>query len=294
MNCSESKKVLLTGGTGLIGSQVVSSLQARGFDVHGLTIDPKNPDNGVHWIQGNVFDTERVDTVLNEVKPQYLLNFAWCASGDYLTSDQNEKFRDAGLALLKAFKKHGGKRAVYVGTCFEYEFKNEPLKESDRTNPLSIYARSKNELRKEAAQFAADAGLSFGWGRIFYVYGRNEHPNRLTAAIINSLNRNELVTIRTAQLKKDYLYTKDIAGAFAAFLDSSVEGIVNICSGEAMSLKTYAEAIATQMGKCDLLDLRTEETNQPPIIVGDNTRLTKEVGYRFQYDLGTAIREILA
>ncbi len=294
MTGSKEKRVLLTGGTGLIGSQVPEALQSHGFDVYGLTIDRDNPDSGVHWIKGDVFDAACIDAIFNEVKPQYLLNLAWCARDDYLTSNLNYQFRDAGISLLKLFAKHGGRRAVYAGTCFEYAFKNTPLKEDDALDPQSVYANCKNELCLVASQFAMESGLSFGWGRIFYVYGKNEHPTRLTASIINSLKQNEKVCVRTSQLKKDYLYTKDIAGAFAAFLDSSVEGVVNICSGKALSLKEYATAIARQMNKCELLECATEPTSQPPIIVGDNARLLREVGYLPRYDLETAIKEILA
>lgn len=283
MSCYENRKVFLTGGTGLIGSEVVTALQKLDFDVYGLTIDEENPENGVHWIKGNLFSPEQIDFILAQIKPTYLLNFAWCANGDYLNSDLNYKFRDAGLDLLRAFKKYGGRRAVYVGTCFEYEFKDRPLKETDTLNPKTLYASCKNELHYLAAEYAAQNDISFGWGRIFYVYGRHEHPNRLTASIINSLCKGETVTIRTSHLQKDYMYTKDIAGAFAAFLDSKVEGAVNICSGKAISIKDFATAIAQEFGRTDLLDMRCEETTQPPLIVGDNTRLTDEVGYKLQY-----------
>ncbi len=293
MHCCEKKKVFLTGGTGLIGSQVLKALKALDFEVYALTIDEINPECDVHWIKGNLFNEGRLAEILNEIRPAYLLNFAWCASGDYLTSDLNLRFRDAGLMLLRLFKSCGGKRAVYVGTCFEYEFKEEPLKEDDPLNPTSLYAACKAELNQLATTYAKENGLSFGWGRIFYVYGKNEHPARLTASIINSLRDEKPVTIRTSQLKKDYMYTKDIAGAFAAFLNSTVEGNVNICTGNAISIKDFATAIAKQFNREGLLDLRNETSAQPPIIVGDNTRLITEIRYQMQYDLLSAVKDIL-
>lgn len=293
MNYYENNKVFLTGGTGLIGSHVAIALQEQGFDVYCLTVDEIAPKSKIHFIKGNIFDYEEIDYILAKIKPKYLLNFAWCASGDYLFSDLNYKFRDAGMKLLELFKKYGGARAIYVGTCFEYEFKKEPLKEIDKLNPKTTYAICKKELNDWAMMYAKQNSISFGWGRIFYVYGKNEHPKRLTATIINSLRNGDVVTIKTSQLKKDYMYTKDIANAFVAFLMSSVEGVVNICTGKAISIKEFAIAIAKKIGRLDLLDLQCEETDQPPFIVGDNTRLKLEVGFREQYDLYTAIGEIL-
>ena len=287
------RRVLVTGGTGLIGKEVLPALQTAGFEVFALTRRDANPPNGVHWVQADLFDSEWVERELTAIRPEYLLNLAWCASGDYLTSPLNERFKSAGLDLLKAFHRAGGRRAIFAGTCFEYAFKDTPLKETDPTNPQTPYARCKNDLRIAAQDYADRNGISFGWGRIFYVYGKNEHPSRLTASIVDSLTAARPVTIRTSQLKRDYMYTKDIAGAFAAFLKSDVTGVVNVCTGRAVALGEFAAAFARAAGKETLLDLRREETSQPSIIVGDCSRLNREVGYQARYSLQAAVSEIL-
>ena len=124
-----SKKVLVTGATGLIGKELAKPLQEEGFDVYALTIDENNVDNGIHWIKGDLFDKENIKLIVEKVKPEYLLNMAWATTGDYLKSDINYKFLNAGINILEHFKDNGGRRAVFAGTCFEYKFKDEPLKE---------------------------------------------------------------------------------------------------------------------------------------------------------------------
>lgn len=293
MTCSD-KKILVTGATGLIGKELVSPLKDLGFEIYAITIDENNPDNGVHWLKGSLFDFEFIKNIMAEVKPQYLLNMAWATTGDYLQSDINYKFLSAGIELLKHFKDNGGKRAVYAGTCFEYDFKDEPLKESDKLAPdKTVYTFCKNKLHEIAEYFCKTHNISFGYGRIFYVYGRNENKTRLTGMIIDKLSRNEEVIIKSGALKKDYMYAKDIAGAFAKFIDSSVEGSVNICTGKAVSIKDFALTIAKELGKEHLVIFKDEETNQPPIIVGDNSRLLNDIGYKIKYDLIAATKEIL-
>ena len=73
----------------------------------------------------------------------------------------------------------------------------------------------------------------------------------------------------------------------------SVQGTVNICTGKGVSLAEYAHAVARLMGREDLLDLKTLPTDQPASIVGDNTRLTREVGFTPRYSLEEAFKEIL-
>ena len=290
---NSSKKVLVTGATGLIGKELAQPLLQAGFEVHAFTIDGKNPDNGFHWIKGNLFNDSDIKAAMEAVKPQYLLNMAWCTVGDYLKSDLNYQFLQAGISLLKHFKDNGGKRAVFTGTCFEYKFKNTPLKETDELDPnKTVYTFCKNKLHETAAYFCAQHDISFGYGRIFYVYGRNENKTRLTGMIIDKLSRNEEVIIKSGRLYKDYMYAKDIAGAFAALLDSTAQGVVNICTGKAIAIKDFTWEMARQMDKEHLVVFKNEPSNQPPIIIGDNTRLTKEVGYQIKYSLNTAIEEI--
>ena len=287
-----NKKVLLTGATGLIGKEIITPLKERGFEIYALTIDKNNP-GGVNWIFCNLFDENSVKKALEEVKPTHLLNFAWATTGDYLTSEINFEFVKAGLNLIKIFKENGGNRAVYAGTCFEYEFKDEPLKEGGSLNPQTLYAVSKNALHQMTEEYCRINNISFGYGRIFYVFGHGENEKRLTAHTINNLRNNREVVINNGDLVKDYMYTKDIAGAFAALLDSSVEGSVNICTGRGISLREYTGYIAKELGKEEYLTIKQEATSQPPVIVGDNTRLTQEVGYKIKYDFESAIKEIL-
>ena len=89
------------------------------------------------------------------------------------------------------------------------------------------------------------------------------------------------------------MYTKDIAGAFAKFLNTEVEGIVNICASEPISIKEYVLTLAKKIGKENLVKFQNEKTNQPPIIVGDNTRLLNEVGYTLKYSLEKAVEDLM-
>lgn len=286
------KKVLLTGATGLIGKETIQPLLDAGFEVYAVSSRNQN-SNIVNCLESNLFNIDEVKNIFKKVQPEYLLHFAWCASGDYLTSDDNYKFLDASLNMLKVFKEYGGKRAVFAGTCFEYEFIEEPLKETDKLNPQTIYAKCKNELREKAEEYCETNDISFGWGRIFYVYGQNENEKRLTAHLLKSLKNNQEVVINNGDLIRDYIYTKDIAGAFVKFLKTDVRGCVNMCTGAGISLKDYANLIAKRLGKQNLVVIKHDLTNQPKVIVGDNSRLLNEVEYVIQYTLEEALDEIL-
>lgn len=288
-----SKKLFLTGATGLIGKELWQPLAQAGFEVYALALEDNLPQVPlIHWLKGNLFDPKSMADLMAQIKPQYLLNMAWATTGDYQTSNINFDFLCAGIQLLKSFAANGGIRAVFAGTCLEYAPKDTPLKETDPIAPPVPYAMCKQLLYQATQSFCAQNKLSFACGRIFYVYGRGEAPTRLTASIINSLRADKTVSINHSQLTKDYMYTKDIARAFVSLLDSPVQGAVNICTGQGISLARYATTIAKLLGKEHLLNLKELPATQPSRIVGDNTRLTKEVGFTPQYTLEQALEEI--
>lgn len=292
-----AKRILLTGATGLIGKEAMAPLIDRGFEIWAFTTDigraRRTTSSPVNWIACDLLDVQAIKKACETVRARYLLHFAWIASGDYLVSELNHQWLSSSVALLTEFKKRGGERAVCAGTCFEYEFSGEPLAENGALYPKTVYAKCKDELRRQAERLSRESGLSFSWGRIFYVYGHAENEKRLTPHIINSLKANQEVVIKNGDLIRDYMYTKDIAGAFAQLVDSDVSGCVNICTGNPIKIGAYAHAIATKLGKDALLTVENVETDQPAVIVGDNTRLLNEVGYRPRYSLSEAIDRII-
>jgi GDP-6-deoxy-D-talose 4-dehydrogenase len=288
------KKVLLTGATGLIGKYAIQFLLDEGFEVFAVSKGKRENVKGINFVQADLLSFPDIKKVFEQIKPEYLLHFAWDTTpGIYLESNSNFDWFKSSLEMLKQFKLNGGQKAVFAGTCFEYEFKNEPLKENDKLNPKTVYAKCKVHLNELASLYAQKNDINFGWGRIFYVYGANEHEKRLTPHLINSFSQDRQVTINCGSLIKDYIYAKDIAGAFVKFLASDVSGNVNICTGKPVSLENYAKTIAEKLHKMQFLVINNENVSEPPIIAGDNSRLVNEVGYKNFYTLDKAIDEIV-
>lgn len=289
------KKVLLTGATGFIGKNAIEPLIRLGYEVFATKLpDDKVENNKVHWVNCNLFNSDDIKQIFAEIKPRYLLHFAWDTRPEiYLEDNSNFEFLKASLDMLKFFKENGGKRAVFAGTCFEYQFGTEMLYEDSPRNPQTTYAKCKNYLNELASLYCKNNDISFGWGRIFYVYGKNENIRRLTGKIIKHLKDNKKFIVPNSQLVKDYMYTKEIAKAFVEFLDSNIEGDVNICTGEGISLGDYCKKIAKKMGKMHLLQLWEEPTPEATFVVGSNEKLKIEVGFIPAYSIDAALDEII-
>lgn len=289
-----SERVLLTGGTGLIGGPALSLLVARGWDVHALSSRPQEAVEGVTWHTVDLTDTADVARVVPRIGASHLLHFAWSVRpGQVWNSPENVRWVEASLALVRAFADGPGRRAVLAGSCGEYLWGDAPCSEhSTPIAPRTVYGSCKAALLDVLTAAAPALGLSAAWGRIFFVYGPGEHPDRLVAAVVRSLLAGREAETSHGRQVRDYLHSADVAAAFVDLLESDVAGPVNIGSGTGVELREIATLAAEIVGRLDLLRLgaRPAADFEPSRIVGDVSRLRSEVGFspRFTLEAGLA------
>ena len=256
-------KVLVTGGSGFIGQYCVRQLHAKGYEVHAVSSVHQPSTGSVQWHQASLLDEAQTRSLVRAVKPSYLLHLAWYTKhGKYWTSPENLNWVKGSLALMQEFTESGGKRLVTAGTCAEYDWNHGLcLEDSTPLVPATLYGAYKHAMQLMQRAWCAQNGVSGAWGRVFSLYGPAEYPDRLVASVIRSLLRGEVATCGNCSLVRDYSHAEDVAAAFVAVLESSVEGPVNIGSGEAVSLHDLVEKIALK------LDASSRITHRPPTLV---------------------------
>jgi nucleoside-diphosphate-sugar epimerase len=289
------KSVILTGADGFIGRQAILPMLDRGFEVHAVSNIEPTADllfENVTWHKVNLLDANEVKELTEKLKATHLLHFAWYVEhGKFWNSEQNKVWVDASLELLKNFQANGGKRVVVSGTCVEYDLdKDEFLKEnSTPLKPHTLYGKSKLELQQRLAEL----NLNWAWGRIFFLFGENEHPNRLVSSVINSLLKDEFADCSHGEQIRDFLDVKDVADAFVALLDSDINGAVNIASGKTRTIKSIVQKIADIIGNSEKVRFGVVPVseNEPKRIVADVTRLQDEVKWKPSKDIAERLRE---
>lgn len=284
------KRVLVTGATGFIGRHCLAPLAALGYEVHAVSHSRAMPEApSVTWHAADLLDPRGIARLLSEVRPTHLMHLAWYADPrDYRTSRENLAWCQAGIELVRRFAESGGRRAVFAGTCFEYDPRYGYCTEGLTPEaPSTLYAACKNSLRQVTAKYAAGLGLSAAWARVFYLYGPFEPPARLVPSVILSLLRGERAGCTHGRQLRDFLHVEDVASALAAILDSSVEGSVNIGSDEPVSIRAMVEIIARQLDAAGRVDFgaRQAAPTDAPVMIADVRRLRGEVGWRPRWSL---------
>ena len=293
------KRVLITGAGGFIGRQTLVPLQAAGYEIHAASLTvPEDAPSGIHWYSHNLLNDTEVNELFGTVRPAYLLHLAWYAEpGKFWNAPENRQWVKSGRTLVEAFCRNGGKRAVFAGTCAEYEPGHGQCIES-RTplKPATLYGACKNELHQFAATFADQNELSMAWGRIFHLYGPHEYPGRFVPAVIRSLLRGEEARCTAGTQIRDFMHVRDVAAAFVALLQSPVKGAVNIASGQTVQLADIARHIARHLGADELLKLGALPipSGETPVLTASVERLDREVKWIPSIPLEQGLNETIA
>lgn len=270
-------RVTLTGATGFVGRQILSNLLERGCSVRVIVRDPSHLHgvqelSALEVVQTSDLFTEatgRLEELLEG--SETLVHAAWYAEpGKYLTSPLNLACLSGTLNLAYAFAAVGGKRFVGIGTCAEYDPSAGLMTIDTPLAPSTLYATCKASAFQVLRCFLGAEDMSFAWCRVFYLYGDGEDERRLVPYIRRQLQAGQEVLLTRGDQVRDFLDVKDAARMIADVALGQQQGAVNICSGEAMTVRQLSERVADEYGRRDLLcfGARPENVFDPPRVVG--------------------------
>jgi nucleoside-diphosphate-sugar epimerase len=283
------KRVLVTGGTGFIGSEALPFLIERGYEVHVVGRRPAwdgTNSSAAKLIQYRCYDLFNEDCrrLFAELRPSHLLHFAWCGEhGTFWWSLENLDWVAASLRLLRAFAASGGMRAVCAGSCAEYDWSFDVYEEAvTPLRPATLYGASKLALFRLSAAAQNRLGVSMAWGRIFFPYGPRDQDGRLLSAVIDGVRAGNVVACSEGNQVRSYIYVEDVGRAFVELLDSEITGAVNIANEESSSIRDIVGYAAKLCGGEDLVHFgaRPVQPNEPPLMRAVTRRLFHEVGFQ--------------
>jgi nucleoside-diphosphate-sugar epimerase len=270
------KYVLLTGATGFVGRQILSALLKSDVNLrlvvrHGS--ESRLPQNSKIEIvlTADLFAESaewwtvicrNVDTVVHA---------AWYAEpGLYMQSPKNLDCLAGTLQLAAGCIQAGVHRFVGIGSCSEYDLSTGHLSTNTPLCPTTPYAWAKTATFLALSTLLQQQSMDFVWARLFYLYGEGEDVRRLVPYLRTRLSNGEVAELTSGTQIRDYLDVATAGAQIAKLALGQTIGPVNICSGQAQSVRELAEKIADEYGRRDLLrfGVRADNHFDPPCVVG--------------------------
>lgn len=277
-------RILVTGGTGFVGSWAASALADMGHEVFVCSRQDMKVA-GCQAVKADLLSDGGADAVMDHVRPEIILHLAWYVEhGLFWAATENLDWVAATMRLAGAARKHGVRRFVGVGTCMEYDLAAAApsISEHAKINPTSLYAVAKDASHRVLQNYLGANGIEHAWGRLFFLFGPNERIERLVPSVVSSLLAGRPALMSSGVQVRDFINVNDAGEALAALAVSRVSGAVNIGSGIGLSISQLAEDIRHAVGRPGELRFGAlpDRPNDPPRIVADVSRLRDEVGYR--------------
>ncbi|GAB2670088.1 NAD-dependent epimerase/dehydratase family protein [Arenimonas aestuarii] len=249
-------RIAVSGASGFLGRHTCAALAATGADLVLLrhASDPGLPSaQVVHADLGQAPDPELFDRL---GRPDALLHLAWGGLPNYASPHHVQQELPRHTRFLESLLRSGLRRLVVAGTCLEYGLREGALDESMPAAPTTAYGQAKDALRRHLQTLQAELGFDLAWARLFYLYGPGQAPTSLYSLVQAAARCGDpSLPMSPGDQERDFLPAAE-AGRLLAWLclNAGNVGVVNICSGKPVAVRTMAETWLAELGSGLRLD----------------------------------------
>jgi UDP-glucose 4-epimerase len=302
---SEStRKVVVTGGAGFIGSSLTEALVAEGAEVHVIdnlatgrleNLSHLSSESRLAVHELDVNDLDRTRAVFRGAREVYHL----AALADIVPSierplDYTRANVDGTLAALEAARSAGVKRFLYTASSSCYGIPDTfPTPESAEMRPQYPYALSKMLGEQAALHWCSVYGLPVVSLRLFNVYGPRARTTGSYGAMFGVFLAQKLAgkpftIVGDGSQTRDFTYVTDVVDAFLRAAKSSLSGVVfNVGSSNPTSVNRVVELL---QGEAVHIPKRPGE---PDCTHADTTRIRAALGFAPQVSIEQGARKML-
>ena len=240
-------KVLVTGGAGFIGTELVQQLHNKGYEI--TILDKQEKPIGldhVKYIQGDLSSPARC--VMACAGQDYVIHLAAKARipESFINPDA---YFDANVTgtrnILTAASAVGIRKFVYAGSSSVYGNNVAPNKPTHKPDPLNYYAMSKLFGEHLCKQYKIMFDLNYNIMRFFTVYSENQPTSLMFGKFAELVKNGKPVTIHgDGEMRRDYIHVSDVASALIASIESKVKNdTFNVGTGNNISVNAVVDIL---------------------------------------------------
>ena len=284
-------KILITGISGFLGSQIAKQLILQGHEIFAT----KRPSsvlwrcqdflNEITWIR---LEEPNWQTKIIEFQPQIIIHTAWSgvSASDRDDWDIQLSNIEFTLKLLQIAKQCKSKKFIGFGSQAEYGNFSGIVDENYPLNPNSAYGSSKIANSQIIKDFCSINKINWCWFRLFSFFGELESNIWFIPTLIHKISSVQKMDMTPGEQKYAYMYVGDLARILGKLVVTDITpGIYNISSSKAISLleltNKILEIINPTESKIKFGSI-PYRANQSMHIQGSNLKLETEIGEKIE------------
>jgi len=297
------RKVLVTGGTGFIGSHLATTLLSLGKEVvvfDNLSTGPEeNLARGATLIIGDVRNPERVTQAAEAA--DLIFHVAANANGTVSVNNPRLDFESnvcGTFNVLNAALRVQVKKFVYVSSASVYGAPRRfPIREDHPTNPFVPYGASKLAGEVWCRSFFHTYELPVVIGRPFCVYGLRENPGSALVEVSRylrwHLNGYPIRVVGNIDRKtRDFVHVSDVVQGLLLIADTAADGeVFNLGSGTEVTMRELVNVIGSVTGQQPVIETIADITEDTYRLVSDISKI-RGLGYFPRVSLPEGLRHL--
>jgi UDP-glucose 4-epimerase len=294
-------RVLVTGGSGFIGSHVVDKLRARGHEpvIYDLRPSPwhRDPAHPVDTVLGSITDREALERALHSCDAVAHLAAVADVNDVHAEPEDAERVNARGtVAVLEAARRAGVKRIVYASTIWVYS-DCEPDEVDEETllpPPSHLYTSTKLAGELYCKAYQELYGIDYTILRFGIPYGPRAREAAVIPAFVNKALAGDPLTLAgDGSQSRKFVYVEDLADGVARGLDDvAVNRVYNLASDETVTIRQIAETIKQLMGDVEIVYTPARPGDFGGKIVSSE-RAAKELGWTAATPFSEGVRRYI-
>jgi UDP-glucose 4-epimerase len=292
-------KILVTGGSGFIGSHVVDKLADAGFEprIYDLRPSLHHEPSSVDTVVGDLLDADTLRSAMEDCDA--VVHLAAYADVGVVAEQpvSAEECNSRGtLAVLEAARATGT-RVIYGSTIWVYGASGDGVidEESPIGLPDHLYTASKLAGEMYCTSYAELYDVPCTILRFGIPYGPRARPSAVIPIFVSKAVKGEPLTIAgDGQQTRRFVYVEDLADGVVAALERGDEGrIYNLAGDETVTIRELAEVVSDLVGDTEIVHTPGRSGDFGGAVVS-NQRAAEELGWRASTPLREGVRRYLA
>ncbi len=260
----------------------------------------KNIEASENTFKVDITKKEEVAETINKIKPEVIFHLAAILNRErnFDNFELSNNINHLGTYnILEALKNISYQNFIFTSTSEIYGDNLAPFHEQQIPDAVSPYSLTKVYSENLIKTFSKLNDKNFTILRLFNFFGKNMPPEFFIPQLIDSLKTKESFDMTKGEQIRDFLYVDDVVSALilSTRQTNPKNEIYNVCSNTGVSLKELVKTIQKVLkSECKInfgaLPYRNSEVWN---MVGDNSKIKKELAFKPKYNIEEAVREVL-